>query len=356
MRGPARVGDADLAGGGGLLERLIEHAHLADRAEPGEMLRPVEHGDAGRIVAAVLEPPQTLHEDRYDIALGDCSNDSAHGFVPRLDALPAPKGAGGLDRRVCLKRTENADFAGESRDRGRVRRLSLVYRRLVKRIRAAPAPVSRGVRGQIARSEAECYRDVAARQALYSLFFSGFLVGRRHFSRVTCRARATVSPPAGTARVTVEPAAMVAPAPTVMGATSTLFEPVCTSSSMRVRCLLAPSWLATIVSAPISLSRITRPAPTRTRSPSATFPSSTTFTSMNTSLPWVTLPRKSTRAGSASVMPASMSSRVMRARHIPSSSASCALSFTPSTSLALGATSGLTAILSFTAMATTSVR
>ena len=34
---------------------------------------------------------------------------------------------------------------------------------------------------------------------------------------------------------------MVAPAPTVMGATSTLLEPVCTSSSMSVACLLAPS-------------------------------------------------------------------------------------------------------------------
>src|SRR5436309_2002500 len=79
------------ASGGGLLERINEHAHLADREEPGEMLRPVEHGNAGRIVAAVLEPPQTLHEDRYDIALGDRSNDSAHGFVPRLDALPTPK-------------------------------------------------------------------------------------------------------------------------------------------------------------------------------------------------------------------------------------------------------------------------
>src|SRR5437588_816193 len=51
-------------------------------------------------------------------------------------------------------------------------------------------------------------------------------------------------------------------------------------------------WGKTSVSAPISLSRITQPAPTRTRSPSATFPSSTTFTSMNTSLPWVTLPRR----------------------------------------------------------------
>src|SRR2546429_5181280 len=95
VRGPARVGDADLAGGGGLLERLIEHAHLADRAEPGGMLRPADHGDAGRIGAAILEPPQTLPEDRYDIPPGDPSQRSAQGFGPRLTARPTPKAAAG---------------------------------------------------------------------------------------------------------------------------------------------------------------------------------------------------------------------------------------------------------------------
>ena len=39
----------------------------------------------------------------------------------------------------------------------------------------------------------------------------------------------------------VEPAAIVAPVPTVIGATSTLLDPVWTSSRMTVRCLLAPS-------------------------------------------------------------------------------------------------------------------
>ena len=69
---------------------------------------------------------------------------------------------------------------------------------------------------------------------------AGF-TGRRQVSIVSWRARATVSFPAGTECVTVEPAPMVAPAPTTMGATSTLLEPVCTSSPIVVRFLRAPS-------------------------------------------------------------------------------------------------------------------
>ena len=76
--GPAGVGDADLAAGGRLLEGLLEHPHLADRAQAGEVLRAVQDRQAGRVVAAVLQPPQALHQDGDDIALGDSSNDSAH--------------------------------------------------------------------------------------------------------------------------------------------------------------------------------------------------------------------------------------------------------------------------------------
>src|SRR5215475_7576822 len=83
--------------------------------------------------------------------------------------------------------------------------------------------------------QARCSRAV-----YYLSDFAGF-IGRCQPSTVTCRARARVSLPATTECVTVEPAAIVAPAPTVMGATSTLLEPVCTSSPMTVLCLLAPS-------------------------------------------------------------------------------------------------------------------
>src|SRR5205807_6198201 len=82
------------------------------------------------------------------------------------------EGAGGLDPRVCLKRTENADFAGESRDRGRLRRLSLVYGRLVKRIRAAPAPVSRGRQGGESRAAKRSATETLQCGRRFTLCFS----------------------------------------------------------------------------------------------------------------------------------------------------------------------------------------
>ena len=54
----------------------------------------------------------------------------------------------------------------------------------------------------------------------------GFLCGRCHPSSVLCRARATVSFPAGASLVITDPAAMVAPSPPVTGATSDAFEPM----------------------------------------------------------------------------------------------------------------------------------
>src|SRR5271166_990366 len=57
----------------------------------------------------------------------------------------------------------------------------------------------------------------------------------------TRRAGAIASAPAETSLVTTLPAATIAPAPTVTGATSAVFEPMNTSSPMVVRCLLKPS-------------------------------------------------------------------------------------------------------------------
>ena len=58
---------------------------------------------------------------------------------------------------------------------------------------------------------------------------------------VTCLFCDSVSSPAGTSLVMVAPAAIVAPRWTVTGATSCVSDPMCTSSSMIVRCLFAPS-------------------------------------------------------------------------------------------------------------------
>src|SRR5260370_40870486 len=82
--GPARVGDADLAGRRRLRERLVEHVHFPDGAQTRQVLRAVEDVKTRRIAAAVFESPQTLRPDGDDIAFGDRSNDSAHGFLPRF--------------------------------------------------------------------------------------------------------------------------------------------------------------------------------------------------------------------------------------------------------------------------------
>ena len=58
---------------------------------------------------------------------------------------------------------------------------------------------------------------------------------------LTCLPRATLSAPAGVLLVMVEPPPTVPPAPIVTGATSTQLLPTCTSASITVRCLLAPS-------------------------------------------------------------------------------------------------------------------
>jgi hypothetical protein len=81
VRRPAGVGNADPAGRGCLRERLIEHVHFPDGAQARQVLRAVEDGQTRRIVAAVFQPPQALHQDGDHIALGDRSDDSAHGFL-----------------------------------------------------------------------------------------------------------------------------------------------------------------------------------------------------------------------------------------------------------------------------------
>ena len=57
----------------------------------------------------------------------------------------------------------------------------------------------------------------------------------------TCRARATVSCPAGVSLLMVEPAPMYDPRAMRTGATSVASEPMKQSSSITVRCFAAPS-------------------------------------------------------------------------------------------------------------------
>ena len=75
---PTRMRDADLAPGRILIDGILQHLDLTDRAQARETVGAIEDCDAGGIIAAVFQPAQTLHEDGDDIALGDRSDDSTH--------------------------------------------------------------------------------------------------------------------------------------------------------------------------------------------------------------------------------------------------------------------------------------
>jgi UDP-N-acetylglucosamine diphosphorylase/glucosamine-1-phosphate N-acetyltransferase len=117
-------------------------------------------------------------------------------------------------------------------------------------------------------------------------------------------------------------------------------------------------WVKGWISAPASMRalRITQWAPIVTSSPSVTSPSKTQPTSMLTSWPQVSVPRRSKRAGSARRTPACISASAWRHWKRRSRSASCIALLTPSTSVSLAACVATTGTPSATAVATMSVR
>ena len=80
--GPARVGDADLAGRFVLLQQIRERLDAA-LALAGLDQAAVDGGQPGGVVAAVFEPPQAVEEDGGRGGLADVADDSAHKCVHR---------------------------------------------------------------------------------------------------------------------------------------------------------------------------------------------------------------------------------------------------------------------------------
>src|ERR1700694_132502 len=78
VRGPARVRNADAADDRHLRQCLFERTHFADGTQALQMTGCVEHGDSGRVIAAVFEPLQAFDQDRNDIPIGDAADYSAH--------------------------------------------------------------------------------------------------------------------------------------------------------------------------------------------------------------------------------------------------------------------------------------
>ncbi len=80
MRGPARVADAVDAVDRGKTQRLFEVVEFAGRAANFQFAGLRDHGDAGGIVAAILEALQPIENDRHNFLRADVANYSAHGM------------------------------------------------------------------------------------------------------------------------------------------------------------------------------------------------------------------------------------------------------------------------------------
>jgi hypothetical protein len=80
VRGPSRVGDADVAVQAVRAHEPLERCHAP--GAPQALQLAVHHGDAGRVVAAILEALQSLDEDGNHVAPCDGADDAAHDQSP----------------------------------------------------------------------------------------------------------------------------------------------------------------------------------------------------------------------------------------------------------------------------------
>ena len=83
VRRPARVADAGAASRQVVGEMATQVGELADALRYAEAALGVEHGDAGAVVAAVLEAGEALEDDGCGRFAADVTDDSAHGRPSR---------------------------------------------------------------------------------------------------------------------------------------------------------------------------------------------------------------------------------------------------------------------------------
>ena len=86
VRGPAGVADAEHTLHGRLEQNLLEVLQFPDRAHHLDALA-VVHRQPGRVITAVLEPSQSVDQDRRRVLVSDVANDAAHGTFSYLASL-----------------------------------------------------------------------------------------------------------------------------------------------------------------------------------------------------------------------------------------------------------------------------
>src|SRR5688572_24007153 len=87
VRCPAGVRDPDVARQAVPVREARQLGDAPGAAQP--LHAAVHHGDAGGVVAAILEPAQPLEQDGDDVTAGDRSHYAAHGCPLRV-VLPGP--------------------------------------------------------------------------------------------------------------------------------------------------------------------------------------------------------------------------------------------------------------------------
>src|SRR5690606_18647503 len=87
VRGPAGVADAQVGVETLRAGRSLHFGDAPGAAHAADVvaLAPVDHCDAGRVVAAVFEALEALDEDGNHIAIRDRANDAAHGRGDSFD-------------------------------------------------------------------------------------------------------------------------------------------------------------------------------------------------------------------------------------------------------------------------------
>ena len=99
-------------------DRRPQVAQLAGPLLDEHLALVIHEGDPGRVVAAVFEAAQALHEDRAGLARPRVADDSAHSWLSLVSTLPGRIGDPGRDapRRVgqCRRCSATADSASAS--------------------------------------------------------------------------------------------------------------------------------------------------------------------------------------------------------------------------------------------------
>src|SRR4051794_39018940 len=107
VRRPARVGHAELGGRERvtvILDRAFKNADPPDRAANVKLAGVVDHRDAGRVVAAILEALQSFDQQRLSDLAADVRDDSAHGELLLTRSAVERAGAQSLARRSLVWR------------------------------------------------------------------------------------------------------------------------------------------------------------------------------------------------------------------------------------------------------------